>query len=52
MTREQAVELAMYGLTMPRPLSPLNVWLCVLLAIVIVVALLHFQSENRPPRQF
>lgn len=41
MTIEQAVELAIYGLTIPRPLSPLNVWIRVLLAVVLVAALLR-----------
>jgi hypothetical protein len=44
MNRVQAVHEAMVALQAPPPLSRLNVWLCVLLAVVLVVTLLVAQN--------
>lgn len=44
MNRVQAVHEAMVALQTPPPLSRLNVWLCVLLAVVLVVTLLAAQN--------
>ena len=44
MNRVQAVHEAMVALQAPPPLSRLNVWLCVLVAVVLVVTLLAAQK--------
>lgn len=44
MDRSLAVHEAMVALQTPPPLSRLNVWLCVLLAVVLVVMLLAAQN--------
>jgi hypothetical protein len=44
MDRVQAVHEAMVALQAPPPLSRLNVWLCVLVAVVLVLML--FASQN------
>lgn len=43
MDRSYAVHEAMVALHAPPPLSRLNVWLCVLLAVILVVMLMTAQ---------
>jgi hypothetical protein len=44
MNRVQAVHEAMVALHTPPPLARWNVWLCVLLAVVLVTALMATQN--------